>query len=118
MLHSSSKRGDSEISSFIREEGSLSPAIFSSLGHLSIVNCWRAVRWSIPVHSKVRKLEKSFSCREVREGGNNAKPSLGKDWRPSHGFCMEILVSMWIEVRDGFLSNFSQLEMPSDLKLS
>lgn len=117
MQHSSSKRGHLKISSFIREEGSLSPTIFSSLGHMKIVNCWRDVRWSILVHSKVRKLENSNSVREVREGGNNAKLSLGKDSRPSHGLRMQRLVSMSIEVRDGFFSNFSQFSIRSNLKL-
>jgi hypothetical protein len=75
------------------------------------------MRWRIPVHSNVCKLKNLVRSREVREGGSNAKPSLGNDPTPLHGPVMERRVSMSIEVRDGFLSNISQFVIYSDLKL-
>jgi len=53
-------------------------------------------------------LEIFHSSREVREGGSNIKPPLGKESTPSHGTPIERRISMPFEVRDELLSNFSQ----------
>ena len=68
--------------SFSREAGNLSPAISSSLGHSSIVNFRREVRWRSPLQSIVSRLGKLNSSKESREVGS--QPSLGKDFTLSH----------------------------------
>jgi hypothetical protein len=115
--HRSFNGGQQLISSFIRETGSLSPSIFSSLGHSKNINRWRDVRWRSPVHSNVCKLDISLINRQVREGSSNGEPSMGKDSTPEHGPLISRLVSMPIEVRDMLLNNFSQFSILSVLML-
>jgi hypothetical protein len=69
------------------------------------------------LHSNVCRLDKLHRLRKMREGGSNAKPSLGKNSTPSHGPPIISRWSMPIKVRDGLLSNFSQLRIWSVLKL-
>jgi hypothetical protein len=69
------------------------------------------------MHFNVCKLDIFHTSRAVREGGSNAKPLLGNDSTPSHGPPMTSRVSISSEVRDGFLNNFSQFPILSDLKL-
>jgi hypothetical protein len=65
----------------------------------------------------VCKLDIFHRFREVREGGSNAKPLLGKESTPSHKSPIERWESMSNKVRDGFLNNFSQFLIWSNLKL-
>ena len=100
---------------FIRETGSLSPTIFSSKGHLSMINFCRDVRWRSPVQSNISRFDNLYIFKDVREGGS--KPSLGKDLMPSHRPATVRWVSMPMDGHARPLSSFSQLTILTVLRL-
>ena len=115
MRHRFSSKGQLFMVNFIRETGRLSPAIFSSFGHLLISNSCRDVRWRSPVQSNISRFDKSNRYRVVREGGS--KPSLGKDLMPSHRPQRQRSVSMPMDGHARPLSSFSQLTILTVLRL-
>jgi hypothetical protein len=85
---------------YLRDRQPFSRQVLKSLGQSIIFNSSRDVSWRSPLHSNVCILDIFHSSREVREGGSNAKPPLGKELTPSHGPPIERWISMPIEVRE------------------